>query len=381
VRLIETPWGRLSLLFLLGAAGLPLACDRAADEQPQSQPKRVISAASGSRSANTDSSPTAAASTAVPAVDSGADAAPVVQDFSDEPAPVPATSQQALLQFVLAGQPPERSSPGDKDDAFLRRAIGPGTFGSMNQGNPEIAKHEISRKQCLAGLRGMTLQTDEQRKQCKGYELMVPVYEDGDPQSAKVCVDVFEFPNRPCELPFVWASATQARRTCKALGKRLCTQDEWIAACGADPSGSKPSNYAYGAELDLEACNTNRAKRDYQKRPCDPRSVKTTWETCGTHTAPSGAFPRCRSRLGVFDQHGNVAEAMTRYEPKEERNVSQLKGSAFFYVDVHRRLKDKPEKATYPDHCAHNPRWHVQPMTKAWHVNYHLGFRCCLGLD
>ena len=375
MRIFQIAWPRLSLLFLLGAAGLTSACDRGADEQPQPPPKRVISAATGAGSANPGSGPLASSSS--PAVDSGSDAA-APEDFSGEPPPVPATTQQALLDLVFAGQPSGRSSPNGNDETFLRRAIGPGTFGSMNQGNPEIAKHEISRKQCLAGLREVTLQTEEQRKQCKGYEFMVPVYEDGDPHSAEVCIDVFEFPNRPCELPFVWASATQARRTCKALGKRLCTQDEWIAACGADPSGGKSSNYAYGAELDLEACNTNRAKQKYQQRPCDPRSVKTTWETCGTHTAPSGAFPRCRSRLGVFDQHGNVAEAMTRYEPKEERNVSQLKGSAFFYVDVHRRLKDKPAKATYPDHCAHNPRWHVQPMTKAWHVNYHLGFRCCL---
>jgi len=381
VQTIPTAWARLSLLSLVGAAGLTLACDHAADERPQPRPKRVISATSGSRPVGTGSAPSTEASESGVATDASASAAPATEDFSDEPPPVPADTQEALLELVLAGQPSDRSSPSGKDDAFLRRAIGPGSFGSMNQGNPEIAQHEISRKQCLAGLRGTPLQTEEQRKQCKGYDLMVPVYEDGDPESAKVCIDVFEFPNRPCELPFVWASATQARRTCRALGKRLCTQDEWIAACRADPSGGEASNYAYGAELDLEACNTNRAKRDYQKRPCDPRSVKTTWETCGTHTAPSGAFPRCRSRLGVFDQHGNVAEAMTRYEPKEERNVSQLKGSAFFYVDVHRRLKDKPEKATYPDHCAHDPRWHVQPMTKAWHVNYHLGFRCCLGLD
>jgi formylglycine-generating enzyme required for sulfatase activity len=294
---------------------------------------------------------------------------------------VPKATGQALIDLVLAGLPPPREPLAEKEMAFLRRSIGPGSFGSMNQGNPEIAKHSISRGRCLGGLRGVTLQSPEQRKQCQGYDLMVPVYANGDAASAKVCIDVFEFPNRPCELPFVWASATQADRVCKKLGKRLCTQDEWVAACSADPAGGEPSNYAYGDELDLTACNTNRAKRDYQEERCDPTSVKSTWKTCVTYTAPSGAFPRCRSRLGVFDQHGNVAEAMTRYEPKEERTVSQLKGSAFFYVDVHRRLKDKPEKATYPDHCAHDPRWHVQPMTKAWHVNYHLGFRCCLSLD
>ncbi len=79
---------------------------------------------------------------------------------------------------------------------------------------------------------------------------------------------------------------------------------------------------------------------------------------------PSGSFPQCRSRLGVFDQHGNVAEAMTR----AQGGVTwvQLKGSAFFY-----------DGKIYPDHCRYDPRWHVDPVDESWHTNYHLGFRCC----
>jgi hypothetical protein len=46
------------------------------------------------------------------------------------------------------------------------------------------------------------------------------------------------------------------------------------------------------------------------------------------------ADPRCRSRFGVFDQHGNVAEIMTRLEPADGEVKSQLKGSALFYVDA-----------------------------------------------
>ena len=100
------------------------------------------------------------------------------------------------------------------------------------------------------------------------------------------------------------------------------------------------------------------------------------------HTEPSGAFPKCRSRFGVFDQHGNVAEVMTRKE-RDGNVVTQLKGSAFFYVEVARRPEDPAwspgaHGETYPDHCNYDPRWHVEPIEKAWHVNYHLGFRCCL---
>lgn len=356
--------------------GLLVACDRNGGEQPVATasvsspfpPKTATTAASPGRSSSAPAGP-----------DGGRDGS--AAEATDQPPVAPITSQAELIELVLAGLPPKRRSLDDEQTTFLRRAVGPGSFGSMNQGNPEIAKHEIARAACLADLEGLTLQSPAQRAQCKGYPNMVPIYADGDPESAEACIDLFEFPNQPCELPFVWSSATQANRVCRALGKRLCTQQEWVTACSADPDGGEPSNYAYGDELDLEACNTNRSKRDDQDELCDPTSVQSTWKTCGTHTAPAGAFRRCRSRLGVFDLHGNVAEAMTRYDRKEERTVSQLKGSAFFYVDVHRRLDEKPAKQTYPDHCAHDPRWHVQPMTKAWHVNYHLGFRCCLDVE
>jgi formylglycine-generating enzyme required for sulfatase activity len=227
----------------------------------------------------------------------------------------------------------------------------------MNQGNVKIAQHTISRARCLEGLRGITLQTEEQRRVCQ-HDNMVPI-------SEQACIDVFEFPNRPCELPFVWAGATIGREVCKRLGKRLCTQDEWIDACATDPDGHRQT-YAYGEQLDLTACHTNLSRKNAQLI-CDPSTVKTTWETCATQTEPSGSFPRCRSKRGVFDLHGNVAEAMTRAD-YDGKTYSQLKGSAFFYVDV---------VDVYGDTCDHNPRWHVEEMARAWHVNYHLGFRCC----
>lgn len=228
----------------------------------------------------------------------------------------------------------------------------------MNQGNPEISEHTISRERCLAGLKGVVLQTPEQRQIC-GHDNMVPI-------SEAVCIDVFEFPNRACELPFVWAGATIGNEVCKRLGKRLCTQGEWIDAC----STHKSSAYAYGDRLDLEACHTNLSRKKAE-RVCDPKTVKTTWETCATLTEPSGSFPRCRSKSGVYDLHGNVAEAMTRHD-FDGKTYSQLKGSAFFYVDV---------VDIYGDRCDHDPRWHVEEMKRAWHVNYHLGFRCCAAVQ
>ena len=289
--------------------------------------------------------------------------------------PLQHTTQEALLALITVapGKKWRKRDPGE----FLRRYVGPEGPGQTNQGNPALARHVIGRAQCLEGLRGVTLQTEAQREACGGHENMVPIYEGGDVAKSKACIDVFEYPNRACELPMVWVPPAHAAALCELQGKRLCTQDEWVLACRGDPEGGAPSTYAYGSELDLDVCNTNKPAAKWSDKPCDPRTIDTTWATCATNTEPSGSYPRCRSRFGVFDQHGNVAEAMTRFDPEEDKVVSQLKGSAFFYVDVARRLDEPPRREVYSDHCAHDPRWHVQPIRKAFHVNYHLGFRCC----
>jgi len=268
-------------------------------------------------------------------------------------------------------------------DAILHSLIGtvPGRF---NQGNPAIAQHGIGHRACLDGLRDVLLQTDEQRRLCRGLPNMVPIYTGGDPTKAKTCIDVFEFPNQACELPYVWGTPSQAQRICALEGKRLCTQGEWNLACKGDPEGKTDWTYAYGNDLDLMVCNTN---KPHPMGPdgqwlCNAHSAQTAWATCATETEPSGAYPHCRSRFGVFDQHGNVAEMMTR-RGEDKVIYTQLKGSAFFYVDVAREPGERQRpgsRETYPDHCDYDPRWHVEVLEAALHSNYHLGFRCCLSL-
>lgn len=259
-------------------------------------------------------------------------------------------------------------------DAFLRNVIGPGGPGRFNQGNKAIAQHTISKEQCLAGLKDIVIQTPEQREKC-GAENMVPVWIKG--KEAWFCIDVFEFPNKACELPFVWTAPTQAKKVCELQGKRLCAQTEWNIACRGDPEGGDDQRYAYGNKVDIEICHTNLRHR----KPCNPHDAKSAFNTCTTDTEPSGSFPKCRSRFGVFDQHGNVAEVMMRREG--EQLVTQLKGSAWFYNELVREPGEPvPETTTnksgaYPDHCNFDPRWHVEKLEAAWHVNYHLGFRCC----
>ena len=331
------------------------------------------SASRGSSSPSSAPPPASApAASSAPRV-SSAPAEPLPRD-DGRPQHVESVDELLKLFTVRSFTEKEIKMRGDPK-MFLDKNFGVGTPSRINQGNKELAHHDKSRAECLAGLEGITIQTEEQRAIC-GAPNMVPIKRGkGRP---KTCIDVFEFPNQPCEIPFVWIAPTQASALCELVGKRLCNQEEWINACRGDPEGGKDSMYAYGEELDLTACNTNKPARSYGGTVCDPDSARSAWNTCGTNTEPSGSFPRCRSRMGVFDLHGNVAEIMTRYDP-DGHTYSQLKGSAFFYVDVARKHDERAKEGreTYPDHCGHDPRWHVERMDAAWHVNYHLGFRCC----
>ncbi len=314
------------------------------------------------------------------------DAASAPRDAAAD-APLHKTTREELRALAMQSF---GDAASDAWPSAVRAAVAPEP-GRFNDGNPALAVHRVSRAACEAGLAGRVLQTPEQRRECHGKENMVPITRAGagkpDAASAKACIDVFEFPNQACELPFVWGTPSEADRLCRAEGKRLCTQDEWTLACEGDPAGGKDRVYAYGDTLDLNVCNTNRPHPfgpDGETWACSARTAETAWATCATETEPSGAFPECRSRFGVYDLHGNVAEMMTRVGGGPEHEVlTQLKGSAFFYVDVARAPTEaqKPGgRETYPDHCRYDPRWHVEDLKDAVHSNYHLGFRCCLGL-
>lgn len=292
--------------------------------------------------------------------------------------PLQKETRDELLALFSLRPMNERERKLTGAEAFLKYAIAPGSPYAGNQGNPKIAQHLVSREKCLAGLKDVVVQTPEQKAKCGGHENMVPIWVKKD--EPWFCIDVFEFPNKACELPFVWVPPTRAKAICELQGKRLCSQIEWQIACRGDPEGGPDQRYAYGSKLDLDVCHTNLKHRSPPQ--CSAHDAQTAWNTCGTDTEPSGAFPKCRSRFGVFDQHGNVAEVMMRRE-SESSVVTQLKGSAWFYVELARE-PDQPIPAStpnkvgaYPDHCNFDPRWHVEPIDNAHHVNYHLGFRCC----
>jgi formylglycine-generating enzyme len=359
----------LRLLRIVPLASLLLgACTTAPSER-----ERPSAPTSASPSASAPAPTSTASASPPPPGDAGVDG--VEGGTADDPMTLHYETKEALLALFSIRRPPK---PDSNADGFLQKSLGPGAPSLINQGNKALARHAIGRAQCVAGLAGVTIQTEEQRATCGGFENMVPIWRRG--KKPKACIDVFEFPNKPCELPLVWVAPVQAKILCELQGKRLCSQEEWTLACNGDPEGGKLSKFAYGDEMDLDVCNTDKPAATYGPG-CVPDSAASAWKTCATNTEPAGAYPRCRSRFGVFDQHGNVAEIMARLDP-DGHWYSQLKGSAFFYIDVARKPDERSPKdrETYPDQCAYDPRWHVEPLGEAWHVNYHLGFRCCKGL-
>ena len=139
--------------------------------------------------------------------------------------------------------------------------------------------------------------------------------------------------SRPGVMPWNQVSYAQAEAACAARGKRLCTDDEWSAACG----GEVGMTYPYGASYDAGVCNTE----------------------SGSPT-PTGSFPACVTAQGLFDMSGNLAEWTDCADPNDCNIVRGLYGGS--YLDSFELLLS----------CGF--RNNASPQT----ANGPIGFRCCL---
>ncbi len=275
--------------------------------------------------------------------------------------------------------------------------------GFIGQGNPAISQHPETPEQCLSKLEQQRVRYDnpEFERIC-GAKYMAPLY---DPtvtgsQSAKACIDQFEYPDIPCAYPVVWVRAREAAEICEAEGKRLCDAHEWEGACA---SRLEPPDYRFDLARGVSpetAINRMRAAHNrqyeadkswsygpsYERGICAVGSHKSPgcngggWSQCGSNTYPAGDFPACHSQLGVYDLNGNAAEHMNlplneqqmASQGSKELGYTEMKGSWFIF-DTDR---------AHEDWCRWRaPFWHgSRVMDPHSHANYHLGFRCCKSL-
>lgn len=267
----------------------------------------------------------------------------------------------------------------------------------IGQGNPAITRHPMTVAECKARApRGGAGYANPRWERICGAKYMAPLYDPRKerPEDAKACIDQFEFPDIPCTYPVVWVKAKEAAEICAAVGKRLCDAHEWEGACAG---ALEPPDYPFGAGSVAAMRSIHNRKYAaskswaygpaFRRGVCAQNSTKSAscggggFNSCGSNTYPTGAFPNCVSKLGVYDQHGNAAEHMNLPMSPDQMasrgstrlGVTEMKGSWFIW-DKYR---------AHPDWCRWRaPFWHgTRVMSDASHENYHLGFRCCKSVD
>ena len=156
-----------------------------------------------------------------------------------------------------------------------------------------------------------------------GARFMVPIPRVAPGARENVCIDQFEFPDIPCEYPVTWVTPSEASELCQALGKRLCDAHEWEGAC-AGALRPAEQEYAFGQPRRIDEQPAQRQPRDRAGPTARPRTTPSAPPAARARRAARPAagsaaartptrparFPECRSPLGVYDQHGNVAEHM-----------------------------------------------------------------------
>ena len=157
--------------------------------------------------------------------------------------------------------------------------------------------------------------------------------------------------------PYGHVSARGAERACARAGKRLCSSDEWLAAC----QGPDANPWPYGDEHIEGRCNDSYpgehpvldlfpGERDVwdSDHMTDPRlNLQPNTVDVG------GANPGCVSAWGVYDMHGNLHEWVSDPE-------GVFRGG--FFGDARRNGQGCSYRTT-----AHGPGYR----------DYSTGFRCC----
>jgi len=118
-----------------------------------------------------------------------------------------------------------------------------------------------------------------------------------------VCIDAYEFPNKYGDKPRNMVSQNAAVMLCENAGKRLCSVEEWQAAC----QGNQNLRYPYGNTYNQTKC------------PTDLKSAK--------EPNRSGYAEHCRSYYGMYDMSGNLWEWTST--PAEREGLFLVAGGAW----------------------------------------------------
>jgi sulfatase-modifying factor enzyme 1 len=156
--------------------------------------------------------------------------------------------------------------------------------------------------------------------------------------------------------PSGYMSGLTSAHACRAAGKRLCTESEWVTAC----RGERGTRQPYGDRFRDGICNIHREahpslvlRGDWGAKLTDPR-LNLMHHQGAPLLRKTGASPGCASRWGddaVYDMVGNLDEWVD--------NRAGLFLGGFYARATHRGC-----------------------MARVWahpvsHVDFSTGFRCC----
>jgi formylglycine-generating enzyme required for sulfatase activity len=176
------------------------------------------------------------------------------------------------------------------------------------------------------------------------------------------CLDQYEAPNQPGADPLVMQSALDGEAWCAGIGKRLCTEDEWVKAC----EGPQASTYPYGDTHVASQCNDDKQWKVVNESALNTWPSQTAQDEVNKlwQGAPSGAYAGCVSGYGVYDLTGNVEEWVVRTQPHVNSYPHVLKGC--YWAGCYGGSKPT---------CASTNPAHASAFRY-----YETGFRCCKDL-
>ncbi len=174
-------------------------------------------------------------------------------------------------------------------------------------------------------------------------------------QHKRFCIDRYEWPNKLGALPQYMSSWYEAKASCEATGKRLCSDTEWTLACEGEDH--KPYPYGDGYARDQQACNIDKPYiLPNAVRIFDPKTSSDELARLDQRE-PSGSRTACVSPYGVHDMVGNVDEWVVNVSQGGKPFMSGLKGG--YWGPVRTRCR--------PMTTAHDETFRY----------YQIGFRCC----
>ncbi len=173
------------------------------------------------------------------------------------------------------------------------------------------------------------------------------------------CIDRYEAPNRRGASPLVMQSALDANAWCAERQKRMCTEDEWIAAC----QGDERRAYPYGNDHVDGRCNDDKVWRKVDEgvlaRWPAPEAKEHARELY--QATPSGSKRGCTTEYGARDMTGNVEEWVVR--TREHANAYPYLLIGCYWSGCYGG--NKP--TCHSTNNAHGPDFRF----------YETGFRCC----